>query len=286
MQNNHTLQSLQQSAVKDLTSRYSEVEAQGVSNILVEHIAGTPQYKIKESLAINIPNEHIKKISQAIEELKEMRPTQHVPRTTRFFNTPLTVNNDVLTPRSETEELVSWIIEDNEKSSNVRILDIGTRSGIAIAIAKNLRKAHVFAWDTSEKALSIASNNAKKNGVNITFEQKDIFNTGNIQPDSFDVIVSSPLCIRPSEQANLKPDNLLLHKPHVAVFVPDESPLRFYIAIADMAKQALVESGKLYFESNQILGDNVVEMLNQKGFNNSIIKKSSNSRNRVIRTQK
>src|SRR5690606_19736386 len=156
------------------------------------------------------------------------------------------VNEQVLIPRSETEELVKLLLQENTFSTP-HILDIGTGSGcIAISIKKRMPAAELSAWDVSEGALAVARRNARENQTDITFGQVDIL-TG-IKPDaSFDIIVSNPPYITSVEKKDMHA-NVLLYEPSVALFVPDEKPLLFYEAVAKFAHKHLTQGGQLFFE--------------------------------------
>jgi release factor glutamine methyltransferase len=205
------------------------------------------------------------------------------------------VNENTLIPRPETEELVEWIVSESRKSEveSMKILDIGTGSGcIAISLAKNLPNAEVFAVDVSEKALSVAQKNADINKVEVNFVNADILKindlaeltTSNFQlPNYFDIIVSNPPYVRNLEKAEIKP-NVLEFEPHLALFVEDTDALLFYRKIAELASKNLKENGKLFFEINQYLGKETVELLEDLGFNSIELKKDIYGNDRMIRS--
>ncbi|MDR2970556.1 MAG: peptide chain release factor N(5)-glutamine methyltransferase [Bacteroidales bacterium] len=210
-------------------------------------------------------------------------PIQYVTGKTTFCNIELNVNPSVLIPRPETEELTAMIVEKQKtekkliqnskfKTQNSKILDLGTGSGaIAIALAKSINNATVWATDISEQALETAKKNAEQNNVKVIFFQHDILQC-NIEtlgakslPDNFDIIVSNPPYIPQSERSLLH-KNIVGYEPEGALFVPDDNPLVFYIAIADTAKKILRKGGVLYFEIHEIFASEVREMLSKKGF--------------------
>jgi release factor glutamine methyltransferase len=210
---------------------------------------------------------------------------------------PFLVNENVLIPRPETEELVEIILKEeargNRQEAIVRILDIGTGSGcIPIALKKNLPNAEVYAIDVSEKALATAKKNAEINKVEVSFINIDILKindlaelpTSNFQlPTQFDIIVSNPPYVRNLEKAEIKP-NVLEYEPHLALFVEDTDALLFYRKIADLAKENLSENGMLFFEINQYLGKETVELLENLGFKNIELKKDIYGNDRMIRS--
>ena len=226
------------------------------------------------------------------------------------------MDSHILIPRPETEELVAWVLNDAKKTSQsqklktksaLNILDIGTGSGcIAIALAKNLPNAKVWALDVSKEALKIARFNADLNKVNINFIEADILNpnftnlvkanktkqshtnkkiTSKLLNDvKFDIIVSNPPYVKQDEKTLMKP-NVLDYEPHLALFVENDNPLLFYDKIANFALKNLVNKGQLYFEINQVLGNNICTFLKTKGFKNSILKKDIFDVDRMVRAE-
>ena len=195
-------------------------------------------------------------------------------------------------PRPETEELVQLIIqktkEKREKNKGnplsnleLKILDIGTGSGcIAIALAKNIPNVKVWALDVSEKALEVANKNATLNKADIQFLQLDILKTNKLQ-SNFDIIVSNPPYVRELEKQEIK-NNVLQNEPDLALFVKDKDPLLFYDRIASVAKENLTQCGELYFEINQYLGIENVELLKNKGFHHIELRKDLFGNDRMI----
>ncbi len=172
------------------------------------------------------------KFNFAIKDLKKEKPIQQILGKADFYGLKFYVNEHVLIPRPETEELVDLIIKEN-KGFNPTIMDIGTGSGcIPISLKKNIPNAVVSSIDVSEKAIEVAKKNAKLNEVTITFVVDDILNPSKeIAPKSIDIIVSNPPYICISEKEEMR-KNVLEHEPHIALFVYDNDPLLFYKAIA------------------------------------------------------
>ena len=181
------------------------------------------------------------------------KPIQFIIGKAFFRSLTLYVNENVLIPRPETEELVDWVIEDFRNiSPKKNIIDIGTGSGcIAISLAKELKRNIVYALDNDDAILELAKQNAKKNNAQVNFFKKDInfLNSLNLK---IDVVVSNPPYILNKEKKNMK-FNVLNHEPHKAIFVSDEDPLKFYRLILDYAKLNLKKSGLIYFEINPLL---------------------------------
>ena len=238
-----------------------------------------PDYLITEKNLIDLKN--------IVKRLQKEEPIQYIIGTTEFYGLPFLVDKNTLIPRPETEELVSWVIEEVAKlQSNtvtkLSILDIGTGTGcIPISLAKNLPKATITAVDISSKALEIAKKNAQLNKVTINFIELDILTTKSL-PQEFDVIVSNPPYVRELEKEEIK-NNVLKNEPQLALFVADENPLIFYNKIAYLAKQQLSKNGMLFFEINQYLGKETVNMLAKKGFKNIQLKKDLFGNDRMIK---
>lgn len=221
-----------------------------------------------------------------LEQLKLEIPVQYLLGTTSFYGLDFEVNQNVLIPRSETEELVEWIIETQNsklKTPKVRILDIGTGSGcIAISLAKNIPNAEVFAIDVSEEALATAKKNAKANQVDVTFINQNILETEDLGRQ-FDIIVSNPPYVRNLEKAEIK-KNVLDNEPHLALFVEDDDALLFYKKIAQIALHNLSAVGLLYFEINQYLGKEMVDLLKELTFKNIELRQDMYGNDRMTRS--
>lgn len=217
-------------------------------------------------------------------KLKLEIPIQYLLGKTYFYDLEFTVNKNVLIPRPETEELVDLIIKDlkAEKDKKLKILDIGTGSGcIAICLAKNINESTVFALDVSEKALAVAQENSKLNNVYIHFILKNILTINDLE-QKFDIIVSNPPYIRNLEKIEIK-NNVLNNEPHLALFVDDDNPLLFYKKIAALAMKNLSENGKLYFEINQYLGKETVELLSEMNFRNIVLQQDIYGNDRIVK---
>ena len=246
--------------------------------------------RINIALQLNneLTHEEQSSFYQAADRLRNHEPIQYILGETEFFGMPITVNKQVLIPRPETEELVSWIIEDVDKNE-ATILDIGTGSGcIAISLAKKLNNAVVSAIDISTRAIEVAKKNTLINNVNIEFSRVDVLN---FEADSdlqhkweskFDIIVSNPPYVRMQEK-KLMQLNVVDHEPDIALFVEDDDPLLFYRKISQLSKQYLRQNGTLYLEINEYLGVEIEKMLNEAGFKHVDLKKDMFGKNRMIK---
>jgi release factor glutamine methyltransferase len=227
-----------------------------------------------EGIYLNAEEEAI--FYDALSQLKALKPIQYVLGKADFYGLTFIVNQNVLIPRPETEELVHLIISE-QKNKAVDILDIGTGSGcIAISLKHNLPQANVSALDISLDALTIARQNAEKHKTNITFFNDDALNLSTHDYPKYDVIVSNPPYIAEKEKAEM--ENLVLNnEPHLALFVADNEALIFYDKIADFALTNLKPNGTLYFEINQNLAEETKQLIESKGFKAQVLKDINNN---------
>ena len=222
---------------------------------------------------------------KALEQLKMEYPIQYIIGYTEFMDLVFEVNEQVLIPRPETEELIRWILASTSKKTNNTILDIGTGSGcIPIVLAKHLPESSIEAIDVSATALEVAIRNARRHEVVINFIQNDILKMETLQND-YDIIVSNPPYVRESEKKLMR-DNVLRYEPDLALYVSDTDPLLFYKQIAKLAAKGLKPNGYLYFEINQYLGAALCELLESLDFKNIELKKDIYGADRMIRAVK
>lgn len=277
----------------ELASKYPQSEIDSFFAIIIEEQLGLQRIDTVLQPNFFIDKANLSTLKKVIKRLQKEEPIQYIFGKTEFFGLPFFVDKNTLIPRPETEELVAWIIEEveNSKKKNITILDIGTGSGcIAISLQKKLPKSTISAIDISEKAIVIAKKNAKKNKVNINFFKADILKTTSLdeifkkENTSFDIIVSNPPYVRELEKAEIK-NNVLQNEPHLALFVDDENPLLFYKKIAGLAKQNLTKNGLLFFEINQYLFQETIELLNEFGFYSTKLKKDIFKNNRMLKAR-
>ncbi len=268
---------------KELSGLYPKEEISSFFYLLAEEYLQIRRVDIALDPDKKVSEQDQNKFLSALSRLMEEEPVQYIIGVSYFYDLPFKVNNKVLIPRPETEQLVDWIIKISKtKNEKVKILDIGTGSGcIAVSLAKNLPETEVWALDISENAISIAKENAKINQTDIHFIKTDILTTKNIV-ERFDVIVSNPPYVRELEKEKMK-NNVLKFEPELALFVEDEDPLLFYKKIADFAKDHLIAGGELFFEINQYQAENTLKMLKNKGFQNIELRKDIFGNDRMIR---
>ncbi|MCW5519655.1 peptide chain release factor N(5)-glutamine methyltransferase [Aureitalea sp. L0-47] len=250
--------------------------------LLSEHWLGYSRFDLAIKSDTVISSEEIKKIEEAIRRLQKEEPIQYIIGSTEFYGLDLKVTPDTLIPRPETEELVDWIIKEHSGCKSV--LDIGTGSGcIAISLAKNLPKTQVSAIDISEETLAVAGGNAEDHQADVEFLQLDILQATTL-PETYDLIVSNPPYVREMEKKQMK-DNVLKYEPATALFVPDHDPLLFYRRIVELSKPALNNQGWLLFEINEYLGEAMLSLLKDSGFENVELREDFRGKHRFIRGQ-
>ena len=286
----------------ELGAIYPKEEIDSFFYSCIEHYLNLERFILAIQPGYTLNKDEEQPLFEALSELKLEKPLQYILGTAHFMDLELRVDENVLIPRPETEELVQWILLDAERppaaragsqmvierSRNdhpLRILDIGTGSGcIAIALAKYLPDTNAFALDVSEGALKVAQKNAASNGVDITFLHQDILSPKLELPSElvFDVIVSNPPYVRELEKNGIQ-KNVKDFEPDTALFVADEDPLLFYRAIIDFAENRLSEKGMLYFEINQYLGEETKALFNHRNFSEIELRKDMFGNDRMLK---
>jgi release factor glutamine methyltransferase len=269
--------------INELTSLYDAYEAESFFYLILENRTKMKRIDLALNPEIAFSDAQLLEWNLLLKQLLLEIPIQYLLGTTSFYGLEFEVNENVLIPRPETEELVEWVLSSTSHLNS--FLDIGTGSGcIAISIAKNRKDANVMAIDVSKSALEVAQKNAVYNDVSVEFIQKNILETTDLERQ-LDCIVSNPPYVRSLEKAEIK-KNVLDHEPHLALFVDDNDPLLFYRKIAQLALKNLNAKGYLFFEINQYLGKEMVDLLVQMGFENVILKKDIYNNDRMIRATK
>ena len=274
---NHLFDSLQ--GIQD------EQEIESFFFILTEYLHNLKRVDVALNPNFKLSDAEVEKWNTILADLQQEKPIQYITGEAWFYGLRFEVNENTLIPRPETEELVEWIIESQKskvQSQKCEILDIGTGTGcIPISLKTNLPQANVSAIDISEKALEVAKRNAVSNKVDISFIQADILEVEDLS-QYFDIIVSNPPYVRNLEKEEIK-KNVLDYEPHLALFVEDTDALLFYRKIAQLALKNLSPNGLLFFEINQYLGKETVELLQNLGFKNIELKKDIYGNDRMIK---
>jgi release factor glutamine methyltransferase len=277
--------------VNQLSSIYDKQECESFFYIILENKHLLKRIDLALDRNLKFSDAEITIWNLILEQLKLEKPIQYLLGESFFYGLKFKVDDSVLIPRPETEELVEMIVINQKELKNrkgdgkIKILDIGTGSGcIAISLAKNIPETEIFALDVSEKALAVAKKNAEINDVNINFILSNILTTNNLIQE-FDVIVSNPPYVRNLEKQEIK-KNVLENEPHLALFVDDDDALIFYRKIAELAQKNLSINGLLYFEINQYLSKETVELLKKMNFKNIELKQDIYGNDRMIKCKK
>jgi len=263
------LREIKQQYQKELSAVYGEQEAGSLMNVLISHFFSLSRVDLSLKPDFRLSETEILKLHFAVKDLKKEKPVQYIIGESEFFGLKLKVTPNVLIPRPETEEMIELIVKDNLDKEKLKILDIGTGSGcIALALKKKLPSFLVTAIDVSEGALEVAKGNCILNKLDIELKQLDILDVSRWQElGQFDLIVSNPPYVTEDDKTLMK-KNVTGFEPHLALFVTNEDPLLFYRVITEFAVDHLIGGGSLWFEINENLGDEVVKLLQEKGFNN------------------
>ncbi len=265
---------------ENLGSYYPAGEVAAFTRIIVTEMLGIPQMTFFLKDNIELTHEQEATLEDAIKRLQKYEPIQYIQGYSYFCGLRFKVTPATLIPRPETSELVEWVA--SEATGNERILDIGTGSGcIAVSLANKLPHSKVTAWDISNEALAVATENNHSNGTEVLFEQVDILS---YRPEEnlFDIIVSNPPYIKENEKSAMH-SNVLDWEPHTALFVPDSDPLLFYRTIAKKGLTLLKPGGTLYFEINRAHGAETVEMLAGLGYTGIELRKDFAGNDRMVK---
>ena len=266
-----------------LISRVDKNELDEFFFWLIDHYCNYSRMDYILNSSFEISKTQEQNLINSIDSLLNEMPIQYVVGETKFMNLVFKLNNSVLIPRPETEELVRWII--NDAHTNKNILDIGTGSGcIAVSLSKYLNNCKVTGWDISEDIIKIASHNAYLNDVNVELELSDITKPKFLDY-KYDVIVSNPPYITKNEKQFIS-KNVKFFEPHIALFVENEDPLCFYKKIFDFSNSNLKSNGFLYIEINENFSKEVIKLLKDKGFYDIKLKKDFRLKNRMIKAIK
>lgn len=286
---------------RNLSSALQEVypsgEAQSIARWVLEERFNLTMADIMMDKDNELSAEQQEELQNILLRLQKKEPVQYVLGQTSFRGIPFDVEEGVLIPRPETQELVGWILADRDElcpsssacpahseAASLTGLDIGTGSGcIAVSLAKE--GVAMEAWDISTKALEVAQRNARKQGVSVDFRIRDILHCEEKEEEEagqYDFIVSNPPYIC-EEEASGMDDNVLLYEPHLALFVPDADPLLFYREIARFALRHLKPDGMLYFEINRRYGTETCALLRTLGFADVELRKDEFGNDRMVR---
>lgn len=274
-----------QNFTKKLQTVYSEGEANAVARIVFEDAFKLYDFSSERDFSLENQN----RLEEILNRLLKNEPIQYIFGEADFYGYKFKVNEHVLIPRQDTEEVVFYVkntIRSFVRKNEITLLDIGTGSGcIPITLKKLFPKMEVHALDVSQDALNMAKENAENLETEIVFYQKNILEKAAWERlPNFDIIVSNPPYI-PHREAHHMPENVKQFEPHLALFIDDENPLIFYEMIADFAKQKLNKDGYLFFETNEFNAKEVQSMLRNKTFTSVVLEQDMEGKNRMIRAQ-
>ena len=267
-----------------LTSHYSKGETDQLYFILIEDKLGFSKTDLIIKVNNEIEDSDLIELEKVLDELLSGKPIQYILGNTWFDGLKIEVNENVLIPRQETEELVDWMFKDNKFHSPI-ILDLCSGSGcISLALKNKIPNASVIGIDISEQAILLSNSNATKLNLEVEYFCKNIL-TESSENWKADLIISNPPYIRESERS-LMSDLVLKNEPELALFVSDNDPLLFYRVISHFAFQSLSDGGKLYFEINEAFAKETFAILEVEGFKNIELKKDLNNKYRMIKGTK
>ena len=284
---------------QQLILMYDEREATSIASMVMENVTGLTRIdrltKKDEPLVV----QQLHHLTEVVQRLGQHEPIQYVLGECFFHGLKLYVNNHVLIPRPETEELVEWIINDvktsgknvfqrkegeADETTQLKVLDVGTGSGcIALALKKAMPKAEVWGCDVSDEALNVARRNGAQLDIRVDFQGINFLDESQQRSlPTVDIIVSNPPYVPEKDKATMQP-NVLAHEPHTALFVPDDDALIFYKTLALFGHKRLYENGCIYIEISENAAKETVRIFKEAGYNNVEIKKDMQGKDRMIK---
>lgn len=279
-----TIQQTAQYIRENIQAAYPEPEAGAIAQLVLQHILKKSRMQLSLSQQEEVSSEQEEQVQQAVERLQRQEPVQYVLGTAHFYGLDLQVDERVLIPRPETEELVDLVVREHKGHTGLQVLDICTGSGcIPLALAANLQTNKVYGLELLEGALQVARANARQLKLPIAWLQQDVFEPIlGIAPHSLDIITSNPPYVKEQEKALMR-TNVLEFEPHLALFVPDEDPLKYYRRIAEVGAALLKKGGRLYFEINEQYGEEVRQLLLQAGFEQAQVVQDLFGKDRIVK---
>lgn len=260
-----------------LLESFDERESTNIFKYVAEEYYKEKFFNIRNYI---ISDDELEDLNSLFEKISNHYPLQYIFKQAYFYDIKLYVDENVLIPRPETEELVSLVLKENN-NNNLKLLDIGTGSGCIPIVIKNHRPAwNVFAIDISKEAIEIATKNAEYYNAKINFVHDDILQLKTTF-STLDIIVSNPPYI-PSSQKSAMSESTVLHEPHLALFVEDENPLLFYHQIFHFATHALAEKGKIYLELNEFLAKDTQALAERFGFSSVALLQDIAGKHRIL----
>lgn len=275
----NTLRSLKDLYHDVLSSMYEteEIDALWKYSLLDKLNIKVEQHKLAQPI---LTESNLNTIIPVLQRLAQGEPYQYIIGQVEFYGCKLKVDKRVLIPRPETEELCELVLRENDTTKPLNVIDLGTGSGcIPIALKSKAPAWKVDAVEVDEGALSLAKENATLNNLEIGFHQVDLLSTYNLPLSTYDLIVSNPPYIAQKEAVDIK-DNVLVHEPHLALFIADDDPLLFYRKMLEIGQHSLEKGGKFYFEFNEQYGAEMQELMEEKGYSDIRIIKDLSGKDR------
>lgn len=283
---------------EELKELYDESEAANISVMVLEGLSGLEKKEQLTRKDLLLSKDQMRILQEQVIRLKQHEPVQYLLHRAWFYGLPLYVDHHVLIPRPETEELVDWVVKDVKASGKdvfvkkpgeadetreLRILDVGTGSGcLALALKKAMPGAEVWGCDVSEAALNVARRNGSELNIRVDFQFVDFLDPvqQKLLP-TVDLVVSNPPYVPLQDKDAMHP-NVLLYEPHRALFVDNNDPLLFYRALAQFGKHHLYPGGRLYMEIHENLGNKVVALFRQEGYDPVELRKDMQGKDRMV----
>jgi release factor glutamine methyltransferase len=281
----YTIADLKRSLLNDLQKIFQSGEAYSICRIILEHY-GYPEISILKNPSVLINYKFRSEIKKIVNELNTNRPIQYILGETFFYDLRFFVDENVLIPRPETEELVSNILLEN-KQDTPRVLDIGCGSGcISVSLAASIPGSLVQAMDVDIKAIEVAKKNAAENNVQVEFIHNSLFDPHSIpEKASYDIIVSNPPYVTQDDRLLMSP-NVTKYEPDLALFVPENDPIIFYREIVNFSKNRLTNEGVLWLEINEKYGKELVSLFRDSGYKNVRLLEDIHGKDRFIKAMK
>lgn len=279
-----TIKEAKDALAQSLSDIYEKREANNIINILLESVSGWKRHEIQLNVNEKCPELWLKTLNNQVTKLRQNMPLQYILGTTEFMGLSITVNEYVLIPRPETEELVEWILEEERDTKN-KVLDIGAGSGcISIALKCERPEWEVDALEIDNKAVEVILENQKQAKLHQIFEINFLDEREWKKLSTYDLIVSNPPYIKESEVGEMN-ENVTLHEPGLALFVPDHDPLIFYRKILQFAQDKLNKNGHIYFEIHEDFGSEIIELCENENFS-AELKKDLQGKDRMVKAGK
>jgi release factor glutamine methyltransferase len=280
-----TISQIRRSLIHHLSGSFPANEASSITRIILEHVGFTENSVLKNPSA-EVTFKIASKITKIVNELKKNRPIQYILGQTWFMDLVFKVNEHVLIPRPETEDMVLKILQDT-RSKAPNIIDIGSGSGcIAIALAHNIPGSIVTAMDVDDRAIQLAKKNALIHNVAINFMHENIFDTGKGSGEvNYDIIVSNPPYVTQTDKLSMSP-NVTEYEPAIALFVDDDDPLVFYREIIRFSENNLSEKGTVWVEINERFGAETSQLFTDAGYGEVLLLKDIHGKDRFIKAKR